>query len=58
MIGNDVFWKRFEKSGKIEDYLEYACTTEESLSGAIIGDVEVSDNKIMEPGWDERIQIY
>lgn len=23
---DNVFWKKFEKSGKISDYLEYACT--------------------------------
>lgn len=27
---NDDYWKLFEKSGKIDDYLLYACTSEES----------------------------
>lgn len=28
-MGNNAFWKKFEKSGRIKDYLEYACTVEE-----------------------------
>ena len=39
MMKNDIFWKRFEKSGKVEDYLEYACTTEDSFDDVVIGDV-------------------
>lgn len=27
---NDDYWKLFEKSGKVNDYLLYACTSEES----------------------------
>lgn len=26
----EEYWKLFEKSGSINDYLSYACTTEES----------------------------
>ena len=24
---NESFWKKFEKSGSVKDYLEYACTS-------------------------------
>lgn len=58
MMKNDVFWKRFEKSGKVEDYLEYACTTEDSLEDAVIGEVIYDEPDVILPGYDETIQIY
>lgn len=58
MMRNDIFWKRFEKSGKVEDYLEYACTTEDSLEDAVIGDVIEDKPEIILPGYDDSIQIY
>ena len=78
-MGNDKFWKRFEKSGRVEDYLEYACTSESSMSDSELdyvldstftsddrGDITISDVyadeadaiDIIEPGWDEKIEIY
>jgi len=30
----DSIWKRFEKSGSVLDYLEYACTCEEDVTGS------------------------
>lgn len=29
---NNSIWKKFEKSGSIKDYLEYACTSEEAAT--------------------------
>ena len=57
-MGNDAFWKRFERTGKITDYLEYACTTEESFEGVVIGDIVEDKPSVILPGYDERIQIY
>lgn len=50
MIENNLFWKRFEKTGKVEDYLEYACTTEESMidvcvDGVFEGEVMLHDTR-------------
>ncbi len=59
MMKNDIFWKRFEKSGKVEDYLEYACTTEDSFDDVVIGDVVGEDRQtVILPGYDDSIQIY
>lgn len=30
------YWKLFEKSGSITDYLNYACTTEESMRNGLV----------------------
>lgn len=34
MNDTNKFWKRFEKTGRVEDYLEYACTMEEPFNDA------------------------
>ena len=31
----EEYWKLFEKSGSIMDYLNYACTTEESMKNGL-----------------------
>lgn len=31
-MGNDKRWKKFERSGRVKDYLEYACTSENASS--------------------------
>lgn len=50
MIENNIFWKRFERTGRVEDYLEYACTTEESMGmvcsdGVPGGDIDIHDTR-------------
>ncbi len=32
----EEYWKLFEQSGSIMDYLNYACTTEESMESGLI----------------------
>lgn len=32
----EEYWKLFEKSGSIMDYLNYACTTEESIKNGLV----------------------
>ncbi len=32
MMKNESYWNLFEKTGNINDYLNYACTSEQSLS--------------------------
>lgn len=31
---DEIYWKLFEKTGNIFDYLNYACTSEESLNAS------------------------
>lgn len=58
MLGNQVFWKRFEESGSVKDYLEYACTTEDSMSGVVVGDVIEDNCGSVACDWDEHTQLY
>lgn len=30
---DEYYWNQFEKTGNIKDYLNYACTSEESMTG-------------------------
>lgn len=32
-MGNNFYWNRFIHTGKIDDYLHYACTSEEAYPG-------------------------
>ena len=65
-MGNNVFWKRFEKTGRIEDYLEYACTCEADTEDELTGEVRISDvyagdivsGEARFPAWDERIELF
>lgn len=46
----DSIWKKFEKSGSVLDYLEYACTCEEDVAGA--ANNMATNNVVMSCGTD------
>ena len=58
MMKKDAFWKKFESTGRISDYLEYACTLEEDTDNLVIGDPIPEQQNIILPGYDERYRIY
>ena len=46
----DSIWKKFEKSGSVLDYLEYACTCEDDMRATmnVVRDTEnVHDERVM-----------
>ena len=57
----DSIWKKFEKSGSVLDYLEYACTCEDDMRATmnVVRDTEnVHDERVMcdtENVHDERV---
>ena len=62
-MGNDKKWKKFEGTGRIEDYLEYACTSEDASSeseldyvmDSTIGSDDISDITVSDAYIDDNI---
>ena len=59
-MGKDMFWKRFEQSGSIKDYLEYACTSEDDMYDDAYAYDYYDDDPDDYDGYDDdnRISMY
>lgn len=57
---NNSIWKKFEKSGSIKDYLEYACTSEDAVTGEYAENIIDEELNDLEKDCDDydRIRLF